>query len=142
MRNDGGKKLEQLEMSEAKIVLIIDDDVDFRFQKRLELEKDGYKVLEAEGEASALAIFETTKPDCVLVDLMMEHMDTGFTLCYHSKKRYPDVPVIMITGVSGETGIEFDATTDEERSWLKADTVLVKPVRYEQLRREMHRLMK
>ena len=129
-------------MSKTKTILIIDDDADFRFQKKLELEKDGYKVIEAEGEASALAIFESTKPDCVLVDLMMEHMDTGFTLCYQSKKRYPDVPVIMITGVSAETGIEFDAATDEERSWLKADMVLVKPVRYEQLKREMDRLIR
>lgn len=128
-------------MSKTKTVLIIDDDVDFRFQQRLELEKDGYKVIEADDEASAIAIFETTRPDCVLVDLMMENMDTGFTLCYQSKKRYPKVPIIMITGVSAETGIEFDAATNEERSWLKADTVLVKPVRYEQLRREMNRLM-
>jgi hypothetical protein len=47
----------------------------------------------------------------------------------------------MITGVSSETGIEFDAVTDEERSWLKADSLLVKPVRYEQLKREMARFI-
>ena len=129
-------------MTDKKLVLIIDDDIDFRFQKRIELEKDGYQVLEADNAKAAHGILEKTKPDCVLVDLMMEEMDTGFTLCYHIKKQYPDVPVIMITGVSYETGIEFDASTNEERSWLKADIVLVKPVRHEQLRREMHRLIK
>ncbi|MFH1377463.1 MAG: response regulator [Planctomycetota bacterium] len=129
-------------MADKKIVLIIDDDIDFRFQKRIELEKDGYSVIEADSEKSANEILEKTKPDCVLVDLMMEQMDTGFTLCYHIKKKYPNVPVIMITGVSAETGIEFDASTTEERAWLKADVVLVKPVRHEQLRREMHQLIK
>ena len=129
-------------MTDKKTILIIDDDIDFRFQKRIELEKDGYAVIEADGEKSAIEILEKTKPDCVLVDLMMEQMDTGFTLCYHIKKKYPETPVIMITGVSYETGIEFDASTNEERAWLKADVVLVKPVRHEQLRREMHRLIK
>ena len=129
-------------MTDKKTILIIDDDIDFRFQKKIELEKDGYTVIEADSEKSANEILEKTKPDCVLVDLMMEQMDTGFTLCYHIKKKHPEVPVIMITGVSYETGIEFDASTNEERAWLKADVVLVKPVRHEQLRREMHRLIK
>ena len=129
-------------MSEKKTVLMIDDDMDFRFQKRLELEKDGFTVLEAESGAEGLQILEEVKPDCVLVDLMMEQHDTGFTVCYQVKKRFPDVPVIMITGVSAETGIEFDATTEEERAWLKADALIVKPVRYEQLKREMDRLIK
>jgi two-component system KDP operon response regulator KdpE len=129
-------------MSEKKTVLMIDDDMDFRFQKRLELEKDGFEVVEAETGAEGLEILENTKPDCVLVDLMMEQNDTGFTVCYQVKKKYPEVPVIMITGVSAETGIEFDAATDEERAWLKADALLVKPVRYEQLKREMERLIK
>lgn len=39
----------------------------------------------------------------------------------------------MVTGVTGETGIEFDAATNEERAWIKADELLAKPVRPEQL---------
>jgi CheY-like chemotaxis protein len=128
-------------MNGKKTVLMIDDDVDFRFQKRLELERDGFDVIEAESGIQGLEILEKTKPDFVLVDLMMEQYDTGFTVCYQVKKKYPEVPVIMITGVSSETGIEFDAVTDEERSWLKADSLLVKPVRYEQLKREMARFI-
>ena len=46
-----------------------------------------------------------------------------------------------VTGVASETGIDFDASTKEERSWIKADVVLDKPIRFEQLEREIHRLV-
>jgi two-component system, OmpR family, response regulator len=71
----------------------------------------------------------------------MEHTDSGFTLCHHIKKRYPDVPVIIITAVTSETGLEFDSYTAEERSWVKADSMLSKPIRVEQLLREIERLL-
>ena len=53
----------------------------------------------------------------------------------------PFLPVILATGMVSETGIEFDAATAEERSWIKADTVLNKPLRYEQLKKEIDRLL-
>ncbi|HQL55569.1 MAG TPA: response regulator, partial [Phycisphaerae bacterium] len=80
--------------------------------------------------------------DLVLVDLMMEDPDAGFSLCYHVKRLDPAIPVIVVTAVSGTTGLSFDAETDEERAWIKADSVLAKPVRFEQLQREMQRLLK
>jgi CheY-like chemotaxis protein len=72
---------------------------------------------------------------------MMEHMDGGFALCYHIKKKNGRIPVILISAVTSETGLEFDAATDEERSWVKADVMLTKPVRFEQLKREIDRLL-
>jgi CheY-like chemotaxis protein len=63
-------------------------------------------------------------------------------LCYRIKKQDPTIPVIMVTSVTSETGLDFDATTKEERSWIKADALLDKPVRFEQLQREMNRLLK
>ncbi len=38
--------------------------------------------------------------------------------------------------------MDFDAATDEERSWIKADAMLAKPIRFEQLKREIDRLLK
>ena len=43
------------------------------------------------------------------------------------------MPVILVTAVASETGLDFDAATAEERGWIKADAVLDKPVRFEQL---------
>ena len=128
-------------MSEKKI-LVVDDDQDFRFQMKLQLEAAGYSVITAESRTEAEKILVDTKPDIALIDLMMENMDDGFTLAYHIKKKDSTIPVILATAVTRETGLEFDAATDEERMWVKADVVLTKPIRFEQLHREIKRLLK
>lgn len=126
----------------TRTVLLVDDDADYLLGKKLELQAAGYTVLEAESSLKAEELIEQTKPDIAVIDLMMEEDDSGFTLCYFIKKRFPDVPVIIVTGVASETGIDFDAATREERAWIKADALLAKPVRFEQLEREIKRLMK
>lgn len=123
-------------------ILVVDDDIDLLLQMKVNLESAGYSVTTADSEKKAEELIETEKPDLAIVDLMMERMDGGFVLCYNIKKRYPGLPVIMVTGVARETGMEFDAATDEERIWLKADVILAKPIRYEQLQREIDRLLK
>lgn len=128
--------------SETKTVLLVDDDVDFLTQHQMCLEGAGYKVLTAQSQRQAEELLKTVKPNLAIVDLMMEHPDAGFSLCYHIKKLDESVPVILLTGVVSETGLEFDAATKEERSWVKADVMLAKPVRFEQLLREMERLLK
>lgn len=127
--------------AEHPLVLVVDDDEDFRQQLRLQLEAAGYTVTTAEGETAADAILAEVRPDLAIVDLMMEHADGGFALSYRLKKRYPEVPVVMVTGVTHETGLDFTTDTAAERAWIKADAVLGKPVRFEQLRRELERLL-
>lgn len=122
-------------------IAIIDDDEDFRLNQKLQLEAAGYKVVEADGREQAQELFQAGNFDLAIIDLMMEEEDTGFTLCYDLKKKLPNVPVIMVTGVASETGLGFDVETREERSWIKADVLLDKPIRFEQLRGEIERLL-
>lgn len=129
-------------MTETKrTILLVDDDNDYRFQQKTRLEAAGYRVVEAADRPTAEAWLADNAPDLALVDLMMGEMDDGFVLCYRLKSMTPPVPVIMITAVTAETGYAFDAVTDEERSWIKADRVLQKPVRFEQLQGEIDRLL-
>jgi two-component system, OmpR family, response regulator len=128
-------------MNTAKTILVVDDDPDYRFSVRLYLEGAGYNVVEADNVEQAHAALDQGVPNLALVDLMMEEMDAGFSLCYYMKKRFPALPIIMISGVAGETNLEFDASTDEERSWVKADALLNKPIRFDQLKRELDRLL-
>jgi CheY-like chemotaxis protein len=79
------------------------------------------------------------KPDIAVIDLMMEQNDDGFVLAYRLKKKYPDVPVIMVTAVTSETGIDFTSAPDTG-GWMKADALLQKPVRFEQLEAQIKRL--
>jgi CheY-like chemotaxis protein len=125
-----------------KTILLVDDDQDYLLEKKIQLEHAGYKVITADSAKQGLELLEQQKPDIMVVDLMMEEHDSGFSICYFSKKRYPDVPVIIVTGVVSETGLEFDAVTREERSWIKADAMLSKPIRFEQLESEIRKLLK
>ena len=122
-------------------VLLVDHDRDFIDDERHDLEEAGLHVTEATTSKDALQLLESDNFDLAVVDLRMEYPDSGFTLCYQIKKALPGLPVIMVTGVYADTGIEFDAATAEERSWIKADSVLSKPLRSEQLLREIYRLL-
>ena len=129
-------------MSEQKpVILVVDDDEDFRTQIALQLRASGFEVVTAEGEARAEEMLGDLRPDLAVIDLMMERMDGGFALAYRLKKQRPPVPVIMVTGVTSETGLDFSAATDAEKAWVKADAILSKPVRFEQLRVEIDRLL-
>ena len=125
-----------------KTVLIVDDDPDFLTQQELLLKGAGFEVRAADSVGKAVELARKGPVDLAVVDLMMEHVDGGFALCYHIKQKDPSIPVILVTAVASETGLEFDAATAEERSWVKADVLLAKPVRFEQLKREIDRLLK
>jgi two-component system, OmpR family, response regulator len=126
---------------ETKIIFIVDDDFDYLFQLRFQIEKWGYKVFTAESQKEAEEILKTLKPDLAILDLMMESEDSGFVLSYKIKRMYPDVPVIIATAVSAETGISFGIHSDEERKWIKADLYLEKGLRPEQLKIEIEKLI-
>jgi two-component system, OmpR family, response regulator len=88
-------------------ILVADDDPDYLFQTVKGLEKAGYKTVAVESQAEAETLIAKMKPDLAVFDLMMENDDSGFILCYKLKRKYPDVPVILATAVSHETGISF-----------------------------------
>ena len=127
--------------NETKTILVVDDDPEFRAQQRAQLEGEGYGVVEAEGRHDARELLRRRDFDMAVVDLMMEEADAGFTLAREIKQSRPEMPVIIITGVAREMGVEFDVSTEEERRWINADALLAKPIRFEQLRREMKRLL-
>lgn len=122
-----------------KRVLVVDDDVDILDQTQVHLEAAGYEVTTAGNEKDAEAKLKTFQPDLAVLDLMMENQDSGFILSYKIKKANPKIPVIMVTAVTSQTGISFDANGGPG-SWIKADAVIEKPIRYEQLIGEAKRL--
>jgi CheY-like chemotaxis protein len=125
-----------------KSLLVVDDDVDMLEQTKMQLEAAGFEVITAGSEKEAVTILKTFKPHLAVLDLMMENQDSGFILSYKIKKMDPAIPVIIVTAVTSQTGIAFDLTTDEESSWIKADAIIAKDIRYEQLIGEIKRLLK
>ncbi|MFW5819934.1 MAG: response regulator [Bacteroidota bacterium] len=127
---------------EKKTILIVDDDYDYLFQQKMHIESWGYQVITADNQAEAEGILNNIKPDLAILDLMMEKDDSGFILSYKLKKKYPDVPVIISTAVSAETGMSFGLNSQEEQSWIKADQYLEKGIRPEQMKMEIEKLIK
>lgn len=122
-------------------ILFVEDDHDFRTINAQHLRDVGFEVVEAEGEIPAAELLRREKFDLAIVDLVMENADSGFTLCYHIKKSMPDLPTILITGINEEMELSFSLDSEAERSWIKADTLLNKPMRFEQLLFEIQRLL-
>lgn len=123
-------------------LLVVEDDPIFLEDEKMQLEAAGFEVVAADGQNSAREVLKSgAKFDLAVLDLMMEEPDGGFILAYEIKKKDPNMPIIIVTAVSGKFGINFDPTDEEERSWVKADAVLAKPVRMEQLRAEITRLL-
>jgi CheY-like chemotaxis protein len=123
-------------------ILVADDDPDYLFQTISNLEKSGYRTVGVDGQSEAEAYISKYRPDLAIFDLMMENDDSGFILCYKLKKRYPDVPVILATAVSRETGLSFSLDSEQEKSWIRADKYLEKGIRAEQLDIEIMKLLK
>jgi CheY-like chemotaxis protein len=123
-------------------VLVADDDPDYLYQVTYYLRKAGYEVISVESQKEAEQVLAKSRPDLAIFDLMMESDDSGFILCYKLKRRYPDVPVILATAVSRETGLTFGLSSDQDREWIKADLYLEKGVRPEQLNQEIKKLLK
>lgn len=122
-------------------ILLVDDDPDYLFQIKTRVENFGYRTIIAEGQKEAEEILEKIRPDLAILDLMMENEDSGFILCYKMKKKYPEVPIIIATGVTAETGISFDISDENNRKWIKADCFLDKGIRSERLKEEIERLL-
>lgn len=123
-------------------ILIADDDPDYLFQTVYALGKAGYKTMAVESQAEAESVIEKFRPSLAIFDLMMESDDSGFILCYKIKRKYPEVPVILATAVSHETGLSFSIDSDSDKSWIRADRYLEKGIRPEQLDQEVMKLLK
>jgi CheY-like chemotaxis protein len=123
-------------------ILLADDDPDYLSQTVFYLEKAGYKTIAVESQSEAESVIARSKPNLAIFDLMMESDDSGFILCYRIKKKYPDVPVIIATAVSHETGLSFSIDSGNDKSWIRADAYLEKGIRTEQLDQEIMRLLK
>ena len=124
-----------------KKILVVDDDVDLLEQMTAILTAEDYEVVASEGRAAAEEALLKTKPDLAVIDLMMEEKDSGFVLSYEIKKLYPDTPVILLTAVSGATGLSFATQQADAQSWTRVDKIMDKPVRPEQLKTEIRRLL-
>ena len=94
----------------AATILVVDDDDPVRVMLARLLRTQGYTVLQAANAGDARARLESRKPDLVISDIVMPG-ESGIELRRSLAERWPDLPVILISGYSAEGPAEFAART-------------------------------
>ena len=101
-----------------RVILVVDDEQKMARFIRLNLEHDGFQVIEAYRGLEAMQAIRTSMPDLVLLDVMMPDLD-GFEVLKMIRE-VSTVPVIMLTA----KGEEDDRVRGLE---LGADDYITKP---------------
>jgi DNA-binding response OmpR family regulator len=102
----------------GQTILLVEDDELIVDSVRYGLEHEGYRVFTAPDGGAGLALARSSRPDLVLLDIMLPYMD-GFQVC-RTLRGESNVPIIMLTARSAET----DKVLGLE---LGADDYVVKP---------------
>ncbi len=88
----------------ARRILIIEDEAVIRKAIRMACEKEGYEVVEAENGSEGLYLSESSRPDLILLDVMLPDI-SGFDVCREVRKSGSAVPIIILSAKTDEIDI-------------------------------------
>ena len=115
--------------SETKKILLIDDEEDFCFFVKLNLEKTGrFKVLTTTSGANGVIIASREHPDLILLDIIMPEMGGGQVaelLLENPKTR--SIPVLFITAIASRREVQ------SQEGIIGGRNFIAKPVTPEEL---------
>ncbi len=104
------------------VILYVDDDQDFLDSMRAILEANGYIMEEAISAEVALRKFKAERPDLIIIDLMMEEVDSGISLVKDLRLLQNTAPIYMLSSAGDQLNL---ATNYAE---LGLDGVFQKPI--------------
>ncbi len=122
-------------------ILLVDDDPDFLEMHKAVLKNHGYDVITASNGREGLERVRAEMPDLIILDLMMEKHDAGFSFIKQIKTDplFKGIPILMVTSVAEATGYRF--SLQEDGYWMKTDDFLDKPVMPEVLVGRVEKLL-
>ena len=112
-----------------RLVIVADDDAAIRLLCRVNLELEGYRVLEATGLEEIARIADEEEVALVLLDIHLGRED-GIEVARVVRERRPEVPIAFLSG-----SVDFS-----ERSAAVSDAAIRKPFTLEELIGTVHRL--
>lgn len=129
-------------ITEKAKILIVDDDLDLASAMQAILESRQYSVNIAADKAGGMELIRTEKPDLLILDVIMSTWSDGFDMARElkSQSELKEMPILMLTGVKGKTGIDFKSSAGDP-TWLPVDGFLDKPVESETLLAEVEKLL-
>ncbi len=124
-------------------ILMVDDDADFLEVQERVLARGGHEVATAHNGTEALeALNDDANYDLVILDLMMDQSDEGFTLAHRVRSLIGgDASIMILTGVRRAHDLGFDLDSPSGRKWIDADDFVEKPVSAEDLLERVRRLV-
>lgn len=114
-------------------VLLAEDEESFIDALVIGLAREGFDVTVARDGSEALRLFESIKPDLILLDLMLPKM-SGIDVCRRIRAQ-STVPIIMVTA----KGTEIDTVVGLE---MGADDYVAKPYRLRELVARMRAVLR
>ena len=90
------------------VILCMDDDPDICTFLKTVLDANGYLASTASSGEEGLKIYKEISPDLVIVDLMMEEVDSGTTVVKELRLLGNTAPVYMLSSVGDEFSMEAD----------------------------------
>ncbi len=120
-------------MEKKAKIMVIDDDPDFRDAVTSILETALYQVVSVSSPDEVKEKIFAEKPDLILLDIMMDSLFDGFSLCHNIKtsKEYKDfneIPIIFVSAVKEMTGSRFQFKGDDQ-GMVGPDDYIDKPVK-------------
>ena len=92
------------------VVLYVEDDPDYQDMVREILEDAGFEMVAAMSAEEGIRAWDEEQPDLVIVDLMMEEVDSGSSLITQLRARGCDVPIYMLSSVGDDLAMSTDYT--------------------------------
>ena len=86
-------------ISKNKLILLVEDDVNFGTVLRDYLQMNGYKVVLARNGLEGFEKFKKNEFDVCILDVMMPYKD-GFTLAKEIRSKNKSIPVVFLTAKS------------------------------------------
>ena len=118
------------------VILYVEDDPDFRDSMRTVLEASGYIMVEAPSGEEGLRRFRHDEPDLIIVDLMMEEVDSGMSLVRELRAAGCAVPIFVLSSAGDTLHMSTDYTE------LGLAGVLQKPIDFGLLQRLLQSKLK
>lgn len=103
----------------SKLILIVEDEKTIVDILKFNLQREGYKTLEAYDGETGLHIAQTSSPDLILLDVMLPKLD-GFEICRRLRNAGNSVPIIILTAREEERDKVFGLD-------IGADDYITKP---------------
>ena len=126
-------------MGTAYKILVVDDDPVYTKSTAAVLEANGYQVTSAQNGNEGLAKMKESKPDLVLLDVMMDWVLDGVSVSREMMKEpeLRQIPIIMVTSIRDS---EYRSTFPPDE-YLHIDSWLDKPWSPEKLISEVEAVL-